>query len=341
MYCRHVFANLGDFLFFTSMKTITPKKLSPGDEIRIIAPSSSLSTIPSPSRRLAQKRLEELGFTVTFGKNAMKKNVLGSSSIIERLADWNEAWSDPNVKAILCATGGYNTNQLLSYIDWNIVKQNPKIFCGYSDITVLLNALYKKTRLVTYHGPNFGTLAMQERVYPYTEQCFTRSLMREMQPTVLKPSSYWCENATRLKKNLGAWIIQSGIAFGTVVGGNLCSLNLLQGTVHMPTLKDSILCIEDDPLLCDFDVEFERNLQSVLQQKGGGTIRGIVIGRFQTNCNMTKRKLIEITRTKKELKNIPIIANVDFGHTQPQWYMPIGGRAYITATKTQCDIRFE
>ncbi len=123
MYCRHSFATLGDFLFFTTMKTITPNKLSPGDEIRIIAPSLSLSIVPKKARVQAQKKLESMGFIVTFGRQVLKKNVSNSSSITERLSDWNDAWKDKNVKAIWCATGGYNTNQLLPYINWDIVKK--------------------------------------------------------------------------------------------------------------------------------------------------------------------------------------------------------------------------
>lgn len=321
------------------MKTITPNKLSPGDEIRIIAPSLSLSIVPKKARIQAQKKLESMGFIVTFGIQVLKKNVSNSSSITERLSDWNDAWKDKNVKAIWCATGGYNTNQLLPYINWDIVKKNPKIFCGYSDITVLLNAINANTGLITYHAPNFQTLSHANN-FEYVSTYLTKALVNT-DSFCMDSSPTWAEDGEeKQQKNNGLWMIQPGNTRGRSFGGNLCSINLLQGTPYMPDLKDTIVFIEDDPLLYDFPLEFDRNLQSLLQQKNGDKLKGIVIGRFQRKCLMTKQTITNIIANTKSLRNIPVIANADFGHTGPRCTFPIGAKVSIQATKNKCSITF-
>ena len=131
--------------------------------------------------------------------------------------------------------------------------------------------------------------------------------------------------------NEGWWIINKGKSKGIILGGNLCTINLLQGTKYFPSFtEDTILFIEDDAMAGpQFDVEFDRNIQSLIQQPNFKNIKGIVIGRFEISSQMTKEKLIEIIKSKKDLFNIPIIANVDFGHTTPMITFPIGGIAEI------------
>jgi muramoyltetrapeptide carboxypeptidase LdcA involved in peptidoglycan recycling len=117
------------------------------------------------------------------------------------------------------------------------------------------------------------------------------------------------------------------------LGGNLCTLNLLQGTEYMPSLVDSILMLEDDyeskPLT------FDRDLQSLLHQSGFNGVKGLIIGRFQRESHMTIEKLEQIIRTKRELLNIPVIINADFGHTTPHITFPIGGKGKLTAENGQ------
>ena len=135
-------------------------------------------------------------------------------------------------------------------------------------------------------------------------------------------------------KNDGWLVINKGKASGTILGANLCTFNLLQGTDFMPNLKNSILFIEDDDT--SKYVDFDRNLQSLIHLPSFGGVKGIVIGRFQKASEMTNEKLIKIIKSKSELKNIPVIANVDFGHTSPIITFPIGGEASInTKNKTK------
>jgi muramoyltetrapeptide carboxypeptidase LdcA involved in peptidoglycan recycling len=128
-------------------------------------------------------------------------------------------------------------------------------------------------------------------------------------------------------------ILNEGKASGKIIAGNLCSLNLLQGTKYMPSLKNKILFLEDDALTgTEFPYEFDRNLVSLMQQPGFDKVKGLVIGRPQTATEMTVEKWKKIF-DKKEFKNIPIIINTNFGHTTPNATIPIGGNCKINTAK--------
>lgn len=145
------------------MQKIYPEKLKKGDEIRVISPSSSLTRTGKFEDKLkARERLERLGFMVSFGAHILENDLLESSSIASRLEDFHAAFADKSVKAVLCTIGGFDANELLPYIDWEIVRANPKIFCGFSDITVLHQAIFAKTGLVTYYGPGYIAFLMDE-----------------------------------------------------------------------------------------------------------------------------------------------------------------------------------
>lgn len=320
------------------MKTIFPKKLEPNDLVEIIAPAASLSTIKSAHIKLSQKRLQtNLGFKIKFGKHIYEKDALDSSSIKSRIDDLHKAFRNRKAKAIICARGGYNVNTILPYIDWTLIKKNPKPIIGYSDITVLTNAIYAKTGLVTYSGPALITFGIKndfEYIFDYFQAC----LMSE-EPFRVENSKTWSERKTKAQKNAGIQIMQEGKAEGTIIGGNLCSLNLLQGTPYMPSLKNKILLIEEDDFGGkDTPLEFERNLESLLQLPYANTIRGIIFGRFQNGANMNMKKLRFMLSSKKISKNIPIIADADFGHTFPMITFPIGGSVRINAKGKKASI---
>lgn len=320
------------------------ERLKPGDEIRVIAPSRSMAIIKGEQLRIAQERLNRLGFTVTYGKNAEEHDEFFSTSIEERIEDLHDAFTDPNVKGILTVIGGYNANQLLNYIDFEIIKNNPKIFCGFSDITALQGAIYKKTGLITYSGPHFSSFGVKHG-FEYTLESFINAVTNDA-PYEIAASSHWSDDPWYLDqedrhfiKNNGYMVIQEGIAEGRLIGGNLCTLNLLQGTEFMPSLKDSILFIEDDEE--SHFLTFDRDLQSLLHLPDARDIKGILIGRFQKNSQVTDEAMKKIIVSKKELRGIPVIANVNFGHVQPYATIPIGGKAVIKAQGSESEIWIE
>ena len=198
--------------------------------------------------------------------------------------------------------------------------QHPKILCGYSDITALLNAIYAKTGLITYHGAHFSTFGFE--IEPeYTQKAFFDCVMKEGSLT-LKPSQT-AKNYT---------VIQRGTCEGTIIGGNLCTLNLLQGTQFMPQADEIVLFLEDDNIMGDYFIyEFDRNFQSLLQAYGTERIKGVVFGRFDESCKMSADVVKRIIADKLP-ENIPVLFGVDFGHVFPMITFPNGGRIKIEAT---------
>ncbi len=316
------------------MAYLVPKKLKRGDEIRIIAPSTSMGILSEELQKISLGRLTSLGFKVTFGGHIDEMNEFESSPISQRIEDLHAAFLDKNVKAVLTVIGGFNSNQLLRYIDFGVIRKNPKIFCGFSDITALQNAILKKSSLVGYSGPAYVTFG-QKKGLEYTLEYFKKCVIED-KPFEVLPSPefrderwYKDQEHAHFIKNKGYYVINPGSGVGTIIGGNLCTLNLLQGTDCMPDLKNSIVFIEDDSE--SKPQNFDRDLQSLIMQEGFEKVQGLVIGRFQKASKMTREKLIRIIKTKKELKDIPVIADADFGHTTPMITFPIGGKVEIRA----------
>jgi len=324
---------------------LIPEKLKKGDEIRIVSPAQSMAIVSDDNIKLAKKKLESYGFKITFSKNCREEDLLHSSSIQSRVDDLHEAFTDKNVKAILTSIGGFNSNQLLSSLDFNLIKNNLKILCGYSDITVLANAITTKTGLVTYSGPHFSTFAMQQES-EYNEKYFKKCLMEE-RGFILESSETWSDDLwfvdqdkRDLKKNKGLQILNEGEAEGKIIGGNLCSFNLLSGTEFMPDLTGAVVFLEDDDMVGeDFAREFDRNLQSLIQQRSFNKVRGIIFGRFQVSSKMNLEKIKYIINTKKELRDIPIVIDANFGHTNPIFTFPIGGIVKVMAQKGNVELK--
>jgi len=311
---------------------VIPGKLKPGDEIRVISPATSLAFIPRDQRQTAEERLTGLGLKVTYSRNGETLDQFDSAPAADRVADLHEAFQDPNVRGMLTTLGGYNSNQLLSHLDYEMMRENPKILCGFSDITALATAIHAKTGLVTYSGPHFSTFAMKRGI-EYTLEYFERCLMREG-PFEAEPAGHWSDDAWYAGQedrdfvpNPGYRIIHEGEAEGKLLGGHLGTLLLLCGTSYMPNLEGAILLLE-----CDEETKpyhFDRELQSLAHQPGFEDVRGIVFGKFQRASEMDDDTLAAIVESKPELAGIPVVAGASFGHTTPQFAFPIGGRGSL------------
>ena len=317
---------------------MVPEKLKPGDEIRVIAPARSMAILGEDCKALATERLEGLGLKVTFGKYVYETDEYYMAASKEhRAEDLNDAFKDKNVKAIITVIGGFNSNQILDLIDYEAIKENPKIICGFSDITAVLDSIYAKTGLVTYYGPHYSSFGMKKGC-EYTIDYF-KKMFFESEEIEIKSSESWSNDAWFIDQenrefisNDGMFVINEGEAEGEIVGGNLCTLNLLQGTEYMPDISNRILFLEDDGMAERlFMVTFDRDLQSLIQMPEFKTVKGIVIGRAEKSADMTKEKWIHLIKNKPELDNIPVIAGADFGHTTPIFTFPIGGKAKITS----------
>jgi len=320
---------------------IVPKKIKKGAHIRVIAPARSLGLLSEEIKNAAVERLEKFGFKLSFGKHVDEIDEFNSSSVTSRIEDLHNAFEDKEVGAILTVIGGYNSNQLLRYIDYELIAQNPKIICGFSDITAIANAITAKIGLITYLGPHFSSWAMKYGL-EYSLENFVKCCMEDAAYDLI-PSKEWSDDSWYLDQekrefipNEGYWVLNPGHAFGRVVGGNLDTFTLLCGTDFMPSMENSILLLENDSELLPHHID--RHLQSLIHQSDFSGVKGILLGRFQKESKMTKKLLEKIINTKKELSNIPVIANVDFGHTTPIITLPIGGSAEIAATKDRANI---
>ena len=321
------------------MQKIIPEKLKKGDKVMIIAPARGLKIIGQDVRQIATERLNKLGLEVVFAPNTTDANwdYMGSSSIENRVEDIHTAFKDNSIKAILTVIGGFNSNQLLKYLDYELIRNNPKIICGYSDITALLNAITAQTGLQTYYGPHYSSLGMKygcDYTFEHFVKMLTTDNVDEIEPSLVWSDDLWFLDQEKrdFDANEGYWIIHQGQAKGVIAGGNLCTYNLLLGTPYRRKFtEDTILFIEDTASAPLQDIE--RDLQALIHQEDFKNVKGIVIGRFQKDSKITKEGLEYIINTKKELKNLPIIANVDFGHTYPLLTIPLGGTATINNNK--------
>lgn len=326
------------------MQKIIPNRLKSGDKVMVIAPARGLKLIGQDCRDIARERLESLGLEVVFAPNTTDENwdYMGSASIEKRVADIHTAFSDKSVKAILTIIGGFNSNQLIPHLDYDLIKNNPKIFCGFSDITALHGAIYAKTGLETYYGPHFSSLGMKLGC-DYTYDHFIKMLINGEKDEV-KPSEIWSDDLWFLDQdkrefeaNDGYWLIHNGNAKGTIIGGNLCTFNLLLGTSYRPQFREDTILFIEDTESCPLQ-DFERNLQALIYQPDFDNVKGIVIGRFQKGSKVTREGLEYIINTKEKLKDLPILANVDFGHTAPLLTIPLGGTATLTDNNLTLEI---
>jgi len=283
---------------------------------------------------IIESRFAELGLRLSYGAHVDERDTFDSSPTGSRVADLHAAFADPAVAAVMTVIGGYHSNELLPHLDWELIRTNPKIFCGYSDITALQGAMLARAGLVTYYGPHWSSFGMA-RNFEQTLRWFTACLLYD-DPVRLEPAQTWTDDLWFLDQDNrevlasdGWWPLQHGRAAGRLIGGNLCTLNLLQGTPYMPSLADAVLIVEDDAE--SHPARFARNLTSLLQLPGAATIRGLIVGRFQRASNMTRPLLDQIIARQPALAGRPVLANVDTGHTFPMATLPIGGQITMSA----------
>jgi muramoyltetrapeptide carboxypeptidase len=297
------------------MLTRLPKKLSGGDTIGIIAPSDPI--LPEQTQKLHDgvAFLEEMGFQVKLGAH-LHSNALGyAATPQEKADDINRMFADPQVNAIICAQGGDSANSPLPLIEWEVIRQNPKVFLGLSDITVLLNAIFAQTGLITFHGNDilwgFGNVLAE-----YEKQEFQRILVDGHIGTI---------PANRPRQT-----IRSGQAQGTLLGGNLRCLLKLAGTPYWPDFADAILFVEAYEISATacHTAFHQMHQMGVLDQ-----IRGAVVGYIDSmQSSKTPRPhmedvLLEVTHEYQ----FPILKMNDFGHNCPNTVLPVGGQVSIDA----------
>jgi muramoyltetrapeptide carboxypeptidase len=321
------------------MDVTYPRKLAAGDEVRVIAPSGSRAMVAEHDHsEIIEARFDQLGLTLSYGAHVDERDARDSSSVTSRVTDLHDAFADASVAGILTVIGGFNSNELLPHLDWELIRSNPKVFCGYSDITALQGAMLARAGLVTYSGPHWSSFGMEQH-FEQTLTWFADALMHDP-PVMVTPSHHWTDDMWFLDQDNrqvypspGWWNLQPGEAEGRLVGGNLCTLNLLQGTPYMPPIGESVLIIEDDAETSPN--AFARDLTSLLQLPEAVHLRGLVIGRFQRDSGIDRDMLEHIVSIQPVLDGVPVVANTDVGHTFPMATVPIGGEVRLDATTSK------
>ncbi len=317
-------------------------KLKKGDTVGIVAPSAPVSAFCPRRMRRGIEAIERMGYKVKLGSTVNKIEEYSAGTIAERVDDIHKMFIDPEVKAIIATIGGYNTNDLLEKLDYNLIRNNNnKLFIGYSDITVLLFALMKKSGVQTIMGPmmlpqfgefpdilNFTKKSFELIVSNIgTDKEYILPISTENTEEML-PWDKEDDRARKMNKNEGWKIVFNGNAEGRLLAANLNTLSKLIGTEYMIDTNGSILFIEDD------DEESASTLQRMLQQfkqaKLLDGVCGIVFGRFQKKSEITEEKLKKLLLNVFGEVNIPIISGVDFGHTDPMLSLPMGKNVKIS-----------
>lgn len=314
------------------MNIFAPPKLRQGDHIRIISPSSSVARIGGFHANLSAKvRLERMGYTVSFSDNYLANDEFGSASIAERVDDLHKAFADPNVKAILATIGGFNSNELLPYLDYEFIKANPKIICGYSDTTAVLTAIFAKTGMITYMGASYSSFKMDE-LQDYQSAMWTQALTQSQYELI--PSDKWSSDlwflpdCTRQFFDTRWQVYTEGRASGRLIGGNLSTFCLLNGTPYAPkvdTLGDYVIMLE---MAEGYDImDFARQLTAVLQTYLDP--KAVLFGRVPTDVGMTDGLLRAIFDKHPILGRVPVMYDMDFAHTQPLFTVGIGSNVVV------------
>ncbi len=293
------------------------KKLQKGDTIGILTPASAFNP-----ERLSEaiRNFEQFGLKVKVASNALKHNGFLAGTDQERLDDLHSLFADPEVKGIFCVRGGYGSARLLPNIDFELIAKNKKIFTGYSDITALLTAFWKKSNLKGFHAP-MGLANFTDFVVESYEKTFFNGghdIVYADNPEVLS-----------FGKTKGK---HKGKAKGELLGGNLAVFVTLLGSEYWIDTKGKILFFED------IDEEPYRIDRFLTQLLIGGHLQkaaGIVLGQF-TNCETQKNpddsfSLDQVIKDRLKNLNIPIIKGFPFGHVDKNMVLPFGGLVEINA----------
>jgi muramoyltetrapeptide carboxypeptidase len=307
------------------MTIIKPPRLHKGGVIGLVAPAST----PSSEEHIEKGAtyLEQLGYRVKFGKHIRNTNGYLAGTDEERAADFNNMVRDKDVEAIFTIRGGYGTPRILHLIDYRSLKQNPKIIVGYSDITALQLALFRKIGLVTFSGPMTGT-DMCNDVHPYTEEHFWRLITSTKKIGLLKNPS-----DEPLK------ILKHGKTFGHLLGGNLSLIACLMGTPFLPKLCGSILFLED---VEESPYRIDRMLVQLLNAGVLHGLAGLVFGKF-TDCipNNPSEPHLTLDQIQKEYVEkigCPIAANFQYGHIPRKLTIPIGLQAMLDTKQKRIEV---
>lgn len=310
-------------ILFDEPPVIKPLRLKTGDKLAIVAPGSYIS---EAELQESISNLNKLGFDTTYSEKILLQTGYFAGSDKDRADDLMEKFADKTVKGIVCARGGYGCSRILPMLNYDIIRSNPKVLIGYSDITALLYGIYQKSGLITFHGP-VGTSTFNN----YSVNNFKRVLMNPKQNDLFKNS----EEKTDENK-YGVTTIVKGKGVGRLVGGNLSIMVSLIGTEFDVDYSSKIVFIEE---IGEEPYRIDRMLTQLIQSRKFDKASGIMMGIFSKCESKVKDAAFDKTFTlmevlKDRLGNlkIPVIYGMSFGHIVDKLTIPFGGLAELDAS---------
>ena len=277
---------------------IKPSKLKPGDAVGVVSPAGPVN----PSDLEAGLHfLKAKGFTVHVAPHVYDRQEYLAGNDEDRLSDLQIMFRNPEIKAIFCSRGGYGSLRLLDRIDYDLIRKNPKIIVGYSDMTALLTAIFKKTGLITFHGPMVkGLSSLPEKTWQNLVQ-----MISSEQPASFSP--------------MAGYPLRGGKATGPIMGGNLSLICRLLGTPFMPSLKGCILFIEDRG---EALYRLDRMLTHLTLAGSLEGVKGLIAGQF-IDCG-EPAAIDRLIKERFKPMNIPMAAGFPLGHGPENTTLPLG-----------------
>jgi muramoyltetrapeptide carboxypeptidase len=300
---------------------IKPERLRLGDTVGIIAPASASSRLDAAERSAAA--LEKLGFKPRLAAHLRQRLGFLAGTDEERAADVMSLFADPEVKAIICLRGGYGSARLLPLLDFAVIRQNPKILVGYSDITSLHCALNGKANLVSFHAPMLDAALANPDLPAFTLQSLLKTVM---EPVPAGPLGAGCEPKS-------AVTLRGGRASGELIGGNLSVLVTTLGTPWQPSFAGKILFIED---VDEAPYRYDRMLTHLLNAGVLQQVAGVAVG-FNSQCHDPKaaeakeyrQTLEDVLADRLGRLTVPVVRDLPFGHVALNATLPVGIQATL------------
>lgn len=322
---------------------ILPPALRPGETIGIVSPSwfGGETYVRRAMRGIAT--LERLGFRVRIGEHAFANHGWVSAPATERVADLHAMFADPDVRMILATIGGDHSCHLLPHLDWALIRANPKIVMGFSDISVLTNAITRETGLVTFNGPALMTdWAEHPEIPAYSRESALRLITQPMPYGRVGPAPWWTEefldwetgaDETRPRQRTpgtGWTWLREGVAEGPLLGGCLESLQHLRGTRWWPDLDGAVLFLETSELKPS-PATIDALLMDLENMGDLPRLAGLVMARPYGYDEADRLLLHEVIRARTDRWGFPVLADIDAGHTSPIMTLPLGCRVCLDA----------
>ncbi|MFX0558234.1 S66 peptidase family protein [Maribacter sp. CXY002] len=298
-------------------ESLLPKALKKGDTIGLIAPGY---TFTKNTLNETISILEQLGYKVYYTPRILGQYGYFSNTDTERAADINHMFTNPLVDAILCLRGGYGCTRIMDLINYDVIAKNPKALIGFSDVTALLNGIYKITGLITFHGPLGSTLNDD-----YSQKCFKKMLRKPLKKQSIENPKILDTNKTNPEYE--RYVITPGKAEGRLCGGSLSLINALVGTPYEIDFTNKIVCIED---VEEAPYRIDRMLTQLIEGETFNNAAGIVFG-VCAGCNQSNDpnsfNLKEVIMDRIQPLGIPALYGMGFGHIKQNFTFPIGIKA--------------